>query len=143
MKGAPLKANRAESKRLSVIIGAKECRPNRRARIIAVARVPLDLHQGVSPRGVHPLQTVKSMKERRNSPVHNAVDMDRTLCGIQRLCKGCKVRLAGGVEWHRDVTITDSGLRQPLSRSGQGFGMLVQRQIDDEAHPDRGKPGRV
>ena len=143
MKGAPLKTNRAESKRLSAIIGAKERRPDRRARIITAARVPLRLHQGVCLIGGHALQTVKPMKERRNSPVHDAVDMDRTLCGIQRLCKGGKVRLAGGAEWHWDVAITDSGLRQLLSLSGQGFGMLVQRQIDDMAHPDRGKPGRV
>ena len=64
MKGAPLKANRAKSKRLSAFVSLKERRPDCRTRIIAGARVPLELHQGIRLLCVHALQAVQPMKER-------------------------------------------------------------------------------
>jgi hypothetical protein len=130
MKGAPLKANRAESKRLSAIPARDERRPDRSARIIAGARVPLLLEQGVSLSHVHPLQAVEPVKERRNAPIHDAMNVHSRFSAVQGRHERVKMRLIRGIERHRNVAVSNPQRRQPLRLLRQRFGMIVQRQID-------------
>lgn len=103
----------------------------------------MGLHQRIGLGSVHPALTVQPVKERRDPPIHDAVDMDRPGRGIECGLKRCKVRVSGGIERHRDMTVADPLFREFTALFCQGFGMIVERQVDYEPHPDRGEPRGV
>jgi hypothetical protein len=86
---------------------------------------------------------IQPVEERRNAPVHDAVDVDRARAFLHRLAKGGEVILARRVERHRDVGIGDPLPGQLGAFVRQRLGMGFQREVDDVAHAQRRQPRHV